>query len=837
MVQRVRLPVVGGLVRVLSPTNLAPTTEALTNLQAAVTALNAAVQTLQPPKVLPGSFSQGPTGTVKVTATIGGSPAFMASDSAPAADPSILVHRGRRGDEGEEGRHGYSGLPGAAGAAGAAGGAGRPGREGQQGDDGRRGAMGLGTPGAAGSAGAAGAAGVMGHKGDEGDEGRRGYPGTGAAGATGTPGAAGVPGRKGTDGDRGRRGYPGLGAPGATGATGAAGINGAVGSAVIVRGATFAATSGAVTTPVNDVELIFNAACTITRVTILTDGGAGSCVIDVWKAAIGSYPPAIGGDITGGVPPSISAGTTYDNSTLSGWTTAVAAGDVILLRLASSSTFTSISIQISLTTGAAGPVVGPQGFPGRQGEPGELGRMGAQGVRGPVGNTGATGLTGPVGLGARGLQGDPGEDGRRGVPGPLGQTGLTGTTGIQGAPGVSVVREGIEGEQGRRGVQGLVGAPGAQGVPGVAAHRPYHDEPHMFGRVRSDFRNIDGPVVIMNAGPANALTIASGVSAWGISIVSPNNAGLSYGMLITAGTSGADVALQVRSAAGNNLLLVYGDGSGFLGYATPGAVFTWNAAGAVTVNVPASGLQFNILDANGYGVYVSQEDSLNFNYGRNSTSDGYINYHGYADGATQFRSLNICNGKTGQLARFDATGIPLTLYGNNEVLQLHTNVARGSGQNYLEFDDPSGMKGYFGYGSGTNDNFYIYNGLANIAFFASGGLVMTLSGALGTGAVQATAGVLSTVSDERAKNNIHPFTHGLAEILKLKPILHGYDKKLSGIDTPRTDYPGFSAQNVQGAIPEAVEAGADGMLSLSDRGILAALVNAVQELAAKIPSK
>jgi hypothetical protein len=83
------------------------------------------------------------------------------------------------------------------------------------------------------------------------------------------------------------------------------------------------------------------------------------------------------------------------------------------------------------------------------------------------------------------------------------------------------------------------------------------------------------------------------------------------------------------------------------------------------------------------------------------------------------------------------------------------------------------------------------------------------------------------------KTDVRPFSYGLKEIMALKPILHGWSEE-SGLSQKRNDYPGFSAQNVQTVIPEAVEAGRDGMLGLSDRGILAALVNAVQELSALV---
>jgi hypothetical protein len=102
------------------------------------------------------------------------------------------------------------------------------------------------------------------------------------------------------------------------------------------------------TLPTNNVLKVANVACTILEVRIYTEGGTGSCVIDIWKAAAGTVPTSAN-DITGGVPPTITSGTSYDNAVLSGWTTSVAAGDVFLFTLASvSGAFTNVSIFIKV---------------------------------------------------------------------------------------------------------------------------------------------------------------------------------------------------------------------------------------------------------------------------------------------------------------------------------------------------------------------------------------------------------------------------------------------------------------------------------------------------------
>jgi hypothetical protein len=69
------------------------------------------------------------------------------------------------------------------------------------------------------------------------------------------------------------------------------------------------------------------------------------------------------------------------------------------------------------------------------------------------------------------------------------------------------------------------------------------------------------------------------------------------------------------------------------------------------------------------------------------------------------------------------------------------------------------------------------------------------------------------------------------EILALKPINYRWNA-LSGLEQEEL-YIGFSAQNVQSVLPEAVGQDQKGYLTLSDRPILAATVNAIKELNAK----
>lgn len=105
----------------------------------------------------------------------------------------------------------------------------------------------------------------------------------------------------------------------------------------------------AIVIPVSPIPWYSKKARTIKGVSILTEGGVGSCIVDIWKTPIGSYPPTVANSICAAALPTISAGRTYIDVTLTGWTTLISAGDTLYFTLQSSSTFTMVSVQIQFT--------------------------------------------------------------------------------------------------------------------------------------------------------------------------------------------------------------------------------------------------------------------------------------------------------------------------------------------------------------------------------------------------------------------------------------------------------------------------------------------------------
>jgi len=86
-------------------------------------------------------------------------------------------------------------------------------------------------------------------------------------------------------------------------------------------------------------------ACTITGVTLLADQ-SGSIVIDVWKDTYGNYPPTVADTITAAAKPTITTATKSQDTTLTGWTVAVTAGNVIGFNVDSCTTITRCTISL-----------------------------------------------------------------------------------------------------------------------------------------------------------------------------------------------------------------------------------------------------------------------------------------------------------------------------------------------------------------------------------------------------------------------------------------------------------------------------------------------------------
>ncbi len=217
---------------------------------------------------------------------------------------------------------------------------------------------------------------------------------------------------------------------------------------------------------------------------------------------------------------------------------------------------------------------------------------------------------------------------------------------------------------------------------------------------------------------------------------------------------------------------------------------TFAAPGAIGGGTPASG-SFTTLSASS-AVNITGQTTV----GTAGTSSNLVIY-----GTAGSTSLNIIRqADTTQSGGIDAGGGRVKFTSRSSASAVHPNFEFSSTNNAttntpLTINGNSQIITMAGYGAGT------------ATFDASGNI--------------------SSVSDIRLKENIRPFTTGIEAIKQLNPILYSYTKE-SGLDQTKLDYPGFSAQNIQAVIPEAIGTNKAGYLGYSDRGVIAALVNAVK---------
>ena len=223
-------------------------------------------------------------------------------------------------------------------------------------------------------------------------------------------------------------------------------------------------------------------------------------------------------------------------------------------------------------------------------------------------------------------------------------------------------------------------------------------------------------------------------------------------------------------------------------------------------------------DSQGGGSVNAKHASIAFGHsvGNSISATGYGSFAGgYSDAGT-----------------INANGNGSFAFGNNLTANGQTSIAFGSG--FTNGISNSFMVGFTATPAFTVNNTSVGIGTTTpSAQFTTTGAVRfgALTGA-GSNLIVDSLGNVTVSSDERLKNIDGQFTRGLADLQKINPITFHW-KASTGYDTENA-YTGFSAQNVQLAIPEAVAMSSNGYLSIADRPILATLVNAVKELSVKL---
>jgi hypothetical protein len=221
---------------------------------------------------------------------------------------------------------------------------------------------------------------------------------------------------------------------------------------------------------------------------------------------------------------------------------------------------------------------------------------------------------------------------------------------------------------------------------------------------------------------------------------------------------------------------------------------------------------------NAYGV----KGAVSFGYATGGVTQTInTGYGGYFD-------VGVGNGYTAETTMANMYGVyistkPITGNTTNR-FGLYVTDASGSSAATNDYGlyINSGLKNYIkgDFGIGTNAPTAQLHTTGTVRF-------ASLTGA-GASLIVDANGNVTVSSDERLKNIQNTFDRGLTDLEKINPIVFKW-KPETGYDTENA-YAGFSAQNIQLAIPEAVSTDSRGFLTLADRPILATVVNAVKQI-------
>lgn len=86
----------------------------------------------------------------------------------------------------------------------------------------------------------------------------------------------------------------------------------------------------------------------ITKVRLF-GGVSGSVVLDIFKDTFANFPPTVADTITASAKPTLSSSQSFEDTTLTGWTVGVTAGDVIAFNVDSASLFGFLTIELEIT--------------------------------------------------------------------------------------------------------------------------------------------------------------------------------------------------------------------------------------------------------------------------------------------------------------------------------------------------------------------------------------------------------------------------------------------------------------------------------------------------------
>lgn len=111
--------------------------------------------------------------------------------------------------------------------------------------------------------------------------------------------------------------------------------------AIVIDGGGSAITTGV------KLYLPIQAAYTIVSWQLVADQ-VGDLVLDIWKDTFANFPPTVADTITASAKPTLSAAQKAEDTTLTGWTTGIASGDVLAVNVDSAATIELAILSLKL---------------------------------------------------------------------------------------------------------------------------------------------------------------------------------------------------------------------------------------------------------------------------------------------------------------------------------------------------------------------------------------------------------------------------------------------------------------------------------------------------------
>jgi hypothetical protein len=325
-------------------------------------------------------------------------------------------------------------------------------------------------------------------------------------------------------------------------------------------------------------------------------------------------------------------------------------------------------------------------------------------------------------------------------------------------------------------------------------------------------------------------TIAANSVALGTDTTGNYVASIANGSFLTGGGSSSEgkaYTLGVDATSANTASKVVSrDGSGNFSAGTITAALTGNASTATTL---ATARTINGVSFNG-SANITVADSTKAPTSRTISAGG-----GLSGGGTLAADRTLSHADTSSQGSVNNSGatviqdVTLDTYGHVTGLGSHTltlaNLGYTGATNANYITNNNQLTNGAGYTTNTGDITGVTAGTNLNGGGSSGGVTLNLDSTITLTTVN--AGTVNTTSDERAKEDITPITGALDKVQQLG----GYSFTLKATDEKSS---GVIAQEVQKVMPELVQEGAEGLLSVQYGNMVGLLIEAIKEQQAQI---